>query len=287
MKQAQTRLKHGLAWVAAIFLLTWLFLQAQGIGQAEHQEILRDLGTINLLDGGIEEEILKLRYQMALNYDPLNDKIDHLRDRVADMRLDMDKIGASPASLRATRGMETVLRERVRLIEQLKGGIAILKNALAYFPLQVRHYQAAHGGDTTIDSEELLRATLTYNVTPTSANRAALTQAGDRLSAAARNTKATSAPRRLALEELATRYADILATGEAVNRQLLKLTDRPTPVAQALTTAYLKDVELRSVQAQRYRVMLFVAALLLLLYALSVFVSLREKTWPCKTPWAT
>ena len=270
-----TRLTHGLAWVASICLLTFLFVQAQGIDQDRHQEILKDLGEINRLDANVEEEILKLRYQLALNYDPINVDMLNLRRLSADLALDMKSIGTSTLSVVTARNMLVMLDERLHLVEQLKSKIAVLKNELAYFPLQVRQFQARNHGQSALDTESLLLSVLSYNVTPSTSNRTAINEAGEHLSTAAR---AANPPLRRDIDELSTRYADILANGEAVNRLLLKLTTKSRPLADVMTNTYLKDVQQRSEKAQQYRVSLFVAALVLLLYAVSVFVHLREKT---------
>jgi PAS domain S-box-containing protein len=274
-KLKHARLWHGVVWLAAIFLLTWLFVQAQGIDPERHQKILKDFGEVNRLDGKIEVELLKLRYQLARDDASLNVDTQKLHSLSNDLNSDVEMLGTSSAAVAAALKMHDALDARIRLIEQLKSKISILKNELASFPIQVRRFQEKNRGQSALDAEALLLDILSYNVSPTPENRTAINHSGDRLSATA---LAATSPLRRDIDALLIGYADILANGEEINRLLQKLTTQSMPLAHALTSVYLEAVQQRAEKAQEYRVFLFVAALVVLLYAISAFTNLREKT---------
>jgi PAS domain S-box-containing protein len=274
-KLKHARLWHGVVWLAAIFLLTWLFVQAQGIDPERHQKILKDFGEVNRLDGKIEVELLKLRYQLARDDASLNVDTQKLHSLSNDLNSDVEMLGTSSAAVAAALKMHDALDARIRLIEQLKSKILILKNELASFPIQVRRFQEKNRGQSALDAEALLLDILSYNVSPTPENRTAINQSGDRLSA---TVLAATSPLRRDIDALLIGYADILANGEEINRLLQKLTTQSMPLAHALTSVYLEAVQQRAEKAQEYRVFLFVAALVVLLYAISAFTNLREKT---------
>ncbi|MDD5296796.1 MAG: ATP-binding protein [Rhodocyclaceae bacterium] len=269
----RTRLFRGGLWALAIATLTWLFVQAQDINHQEHQEILSQLAEMDRQFSLIEQDVLKLRYHVTLNFDAVNGDMLVFRQHLARLNQQLKGSGASAAVLSTVPALSAWTDDQARRLERFKSVNAILGNALTYFPAEVAHLEQRHtGAARAIGTEELLRAILLYDFNTGGDNRKDLEAAGARLE---QTLSASTGAERVHLGELRDRFQAIANLRDQTNRLVSELLSNAQPT-RSLRAAYLADSELRNQHAQTYRVLLFVVALILLLYAFSVFVQQRE-----------
>jgi PAS domain S-box-containing protein len=268
------RLLRGAIWALAIATLTWLFVQAQDINHRQHQAILGEMAEMDQQYSLIEQDVLKLRYHVALNFDAINGHILLFRHHLARLNQQLKGSGTAPEVLAALPGLATWTDTQAQRLERFKSVNALLGNALTYFPAEVAQIEQQHAGAAArIGTEGLLRAMLLVDFNTGRDNRKALDAAGAQLTDAWGKSQGAA---RTDIGDLLDRFKAIGSLREESNRLVGDLMSNTLPT-EALRKLYLADSEARNRHAQTYRTLLFIAALILLLYALSVFVNQRER----------
>jgi len=269
------RLFRAALWAFAVATLTWLFVQAQGINHQKHQDILGDLAEMDRQYSLIEQDVLKLRYHVVRHFDTVNAHVLAFRQHLARLEVHLKDSGASPTVGAALKPLSAWTDAQGQKLERFKSRNALLGNALAYFPAQVAHMEREHpAAAKSLGSSDLLRAILAQDFLPGGDDRKALEEAVQRLD----NFWAQSQGKlRTDLGQLRERYQSIARLRQETDLLAAELILSTQPT-QSLRQAYLADSEARNGQAQTYRTLLFIVALILLLYAFGVFVNLREKS---------
>lgn len=157
--------------LAALILLSWLFIKTQAVNFAEHERYNRDLLRLKELDAILNQDVLKVRNGLLLYYDPLVADLTGLKK----LLLNLEKI---PTFIDETGQVETkqrlkayadMLNKKETLIESFKSQHAILKNSLSYFPIAAT--AVAEKATSTAENKQvatniniLLRDVLIYNL---------------------------------------------------------------------------------------------------------------------------
>ena len=263
---------RGLVWVLAVGTLTWLFAQAQGGDSRNQHALLETLVAIDREHDQIEKDVLKLRYHVAANCDTLNAHARRFKHQARSIVVNvLADPATSPATLAAARQFERWVAGETARLESFKSVNANLDNALRYLPKQVATLQRAYPREAlAIDAEELLRNIMAYNLNESMDNRSVLIASMARLDQVAKRSLGKGK-----LEKLASQIVSLASTHAQADRLVSATNAEPILL---LTAAYQTDVDRLGHHAQSYRILLFITALLLLLYAASVFVSLRERS---------
>lgn len=252
----------------AILLLTWLFVRADAVSMAEHGEYRRDLRQLLQADAELDAAILASRFGLSLNY-------DRIVATIADLERLATRINTLPGHLsepdraileQQMLAYRQLVNHKAALVEHFKTENAVLRNSLPVFPLLVERFISE--GTAAPETLELL-ARLARNVLSTALNT--------RISPEHPATDDLAALNRLAIESEADtgeRLLRILAHGRIINerkpeldalsREILNI---PTVrYAEAMAEHYGQATYRASLEANRYRQLLYVSALLLAAY---------------------
>ena len=132
-----------ISWLKLLLLFSVLplifstvYINSQALNWDNNQQALEKLRHIELLDALSNQELLKVRYSMYANYDPLSDYAGQLRQYAENINGLVALIDHQEL-LNQKVNLQTQLLYKAELIERFKTQNASLKNALISFPALV------------------------------------------------------------------------------------------------------------------------------------------------------
>jgi signal transduction histidine kinase len=247
---------RGLLWpaLAAFALaLTFVALQSAGPATGRHERTLAELRTLTLGDAALQRDVLRARAGLLTSYDPIVADVAELRHAARALR---DATGdADDAALeRKVADVAAAVDRQERDVETFKSQYALLRNSLAYL---------GHRSGTTPGPAMDALASGMFRLT-----------SGGGAEAAAAVTSALAV----------SRPGDPLTAHGRLLVEILPEVDRfvgailAAPIAgrvQAVQEAYIADYASAAAQADRYRLVLYAAALALVGYLGRLFLRLR------------
>lgn len=250
---------RGFLWPAlAAFALALTFVAVQSAGPATgpHERTLAALRTLTLGDAALQRDVLRARAGLLTNYDPIVADVAAIRGAAAGLR---DATVEAAARLGTTvADVAAAVDRQERDVEDFKSLHALLRNSLAYFG----HRSGTNPGPE-MDALAAAMFRFTGNGGPDSV--AAVTAALDRQRQAGAPDDMLVAHGQLILETLPQvdgLVAAILAAPIAAR-------------VQAAQAAYLADYARAAARADRYRLVLYAAALALVGWLARIFLRLR------------
>ncbi len=245
-----------------ILLLTWLSLRAANTDAEQFDVALREMDNLQTLQAALQRDVLSARAGVLRNYDPLVRETNALDASVGRLR---QLVATDTETASAIDRLAIAFDQQGTLVEQFKSDNALLQNSLAYFALFSSEWDGSVAPLVSSVAASVLRLTL-----DTSADSAREVQ--DQLD--------VLASRPLPLAE-SDRAQVLLAHGRLLH-DLLPATDGilkalfAVPQArdrEVLRAAILAQQSASRITAGRFRLLLYVASLVLV--ALLVYLGLR------------
>ena len=263
--------------IATAAVLVALFVLTQPVDLARHNAVLSALGQLQQDEIRLGEEVLKLRFRLLNNYDQVTAIASRLRDASRELRH-----GAAAADLRQDAGflrqmeaLEKRLAVKLDGLERFKSANSVLKNSLSYLP-HARNdlLKSAPSALTVHDgSDSLLEDVLLVHVNATVPDPgrteneiAALERSAARLPPASQGKLGSY-----------VRHIRLVVQIERGVPELLE-TMTSTDEIEGPSVAYRRYYDTRQQGTAIFHFFLLVATLLLLAYAVHVFLQLREKS---------
>jgi diguanylate cyclase (GGDEF)-like protein/PAS domain S-box-containing protein len=265
------------AAIATAAVLVALFVLTQPVDLARHNALLSALGQLQQDEIRLGEEVLKLRFQLLNNYDQVTAIASRLRDtsrelRDGDVAVDLRQ---DPDFLRQLDVLEQRLAVKLDGLERFKSANSVLKNSLSYLP-HARNdlLKSAPSAFTVRDgSDSLLEHLLLVHVNATVPDPertendiAALERNGAHLPPASRGKLGAY-----------VRHIRLVVQIERGVPELLE-TMTSTDEIEGPSAAYRRYYDTRQQGTAVFHFVLLLATLLLLAYAVHVFLQLREKS---------
>ncbi len=265
------------AAIATAAVLVALFVLTQPVDLARHNALLSALGQLQQDEIRLGEEVLKLRFQLLNNYDQVTAIASRLRDTSRELRdggVAVD-LRQDPDFLRQLDVLEQRLAVKLDGLERFKSANSVLKNSLSYLP-HARNdlLKSAPSAFTVRDgSDSLLEHLLLVHVNATVPDPertendiAALERNGARLPPASRGKLGAY-----------VRHIRLVVQIERGVPELLE-TMTSTDEIEGPSAAYRRYYDTRQQGTAVFHFVLLLATLLLLAYAVHVFLQLREKS---------
>jgi HPt (histidine-containing phosphotransfer) domain-containing protein/two-component sensor histidine kinase len=255
--------------VGLIACVTFLWQKTRSVDPAQRARIDSALRELRSLDRTINQDVLRARYQLIQNYEPVLRSYRRLEELEA-------VIAAPPAGFdeKAKRNLAKAVSEyrvavtrKQGLIEDFKYRTAALKELLGYLPgAGVGVAQAAADtGDQRLaaDVTRVLQLTLLYNLTSDEAYAPKIRAEVDALAVAGESANGYIVKRRV--RTFVMNIRTLLGVKPEVDRQLLRLFEEPVTqheeiVARNFYAGYAAADEV----ASRYRIALYASCLALL-----------------------
>jgi signal transduction histidine kinase/DNA-binding response OmpR family regulator/HPt (histidine-containing phosphotransfer) domain-containing protein len=259
----------------AVSLLTFLFVQQRPPDSGQHDRVVRDFQLLERLDAEMDADLVSSRYDLLRSYDPFVKKLEEMHAAGAGLQ-SIPKLmsrGNRERMVPLLARESEVLHEKAQLLERFKSDNAVLKNSLRYFPVLIAEAVRATPRDTRIQDHlaNLLRDVLLYDLTPHSdltgqlnADIAVLLKDG------------RSRPQlREALSSVRVHAATIRDFKPKVESLTEQLTGLPTTRSiRAISSAYTADRNQALKTNEISRLFLYLASVILLVYAVDRTISL-------------
>jgi signal transduction histidine kinase/CheY-like chemotaxis protein len=253
-----------------LLALTYLLLRGSTPDAALHDRRLRAVDALVLNQAALQRDVLRASHGLLLNYDPLVATTKRLREAAEELR------GAGAASGPLVDSIATGLDEQEALVEGFKSAHALLRNSRAYFAHLSRGLGASTGqaGQDMASAVGRLATSMLRFVDgpPDEAATAEVAALLDEFSALA-------APAAALREDFAALRAHgglILRTLPTVENILARLlATRISEQARALQGLFVEEHRRAETLAWIFRVLLYLASVLLLVYLGRVYARLR------------
>ena len=265
--------------VAAVGLL-FLFIKAQPVDSVLHNSLTSDLRELSTRDTELGEAVLRHHYQMFHNYDAVNAIMQRMQALGADLPA-YHKAGSLPDNPEIMRELSLLQRQvelKVAALEEFKSSNAITKTALVYLPRMVNAVQAQLDRTDTLRHdkfEHLLRSALLMTANQNSHTREILEQDINDVVLTIPDLPRQAQPPAL----LAVHHArSILENENGMPGLLAQLGSHGTNhIGAGLEQLYLNHYQVQQSTATKYRMLLFLAAMLMLGYAIYSYYRMRER----------
>jgi signal transduction histidine kinase/CheY-like chemotaxis protein len=173
--------------LAAVLALTFFYVKTQALDSGEHDRYSGALRRLKERDATLNEDLLKSRYELLADYDPLVAELHELRRLQGELKQVppfIDRLGQGELRQLLARHAQ-LLEQKEAAVERFKSENAILKNSLHYLPIaatELSQKAAAQGDRALADQvDDLLRDLLLYNLTASEELAPKIRAAADRL----------------------------------------------------------------------------------------------------------
>ena len=251
-------------------VVTHLFVQSTSIAPEDHVRVLEIIDALNQSETDLRRNLLLVRGDLLLHYDTVNDALVELHQQLDNLRLvamaaanpDADGLSERFATLEAN------VAQDEELVEQFKWHNALLRNSWTYFAQKSRdigRYRlvAASTGDALSRVvDRLLPSMMLVQHQPRSETRELAAADLNRL-------EGLNPPESLKshVDSMVRHGRLILRLAPALDSTLKSLLTSQTPAyVDAVRKTYLDNHQRLVQRAERHRVLLYAASLLLLVY---------------------
>ena len=265
--------------VAVAFLL-FLFIKAQPVDPDTHNALASDLRELQMRDIELGEAVLQHHYKLLHNYDGMVAIMQRLLTLSAALAQHHQNgsLPDTPEIKREISAVQQQIKLKADAMEEFKSRNALIKNSLIYLPRTVNDvlvelpYNDQHGHE---QFELLLRYALLLVIDQDGRTSEILKETIGMIDRVAPGLN----DRARAPAYLALKHSRIIVENEGNMQDLLgKLSSLPANhVGAGLERLYLDHYKARQYSATRYRVLLFLAAILMLGYGIYAYYRTREK----------
>jgi len=261
-------------------VVTHLFVQSTSIDPEAHVRVLEAIDSLSQSETDLRRNLLLVRGDLLLHYDTVNGALSNLREQLDDLRA-IAAAHYSPKSAALSSGfalLEANVVQDEELVEQFKWHNALLRNSWTYFAQKSRSVSQlglqpiAIGDGLSRTIDRLLPAMMLVQHQPRS-------EATELAALELARLEAHSPPQPLKphIASMVKHGRLILQLSPALDTTLKALLTSKTAIyVNALRSAYLDNHQRIVTSAERHRVLLYAASLLLLVYLAVLFIRLQS-----------
>jgi class 3 adenylate cyclase/type III secretory pathway component EscR len=157
---------HSISLLLFIFVLSFLYYKSRVLDTIRAENIFGSFRNIKQSDSLLDENILKSRYYLNKNYDPINESLQNIQSEINFLDKGDDSLRKSGDSNLITNLDEyiKVYNEKKSLIDTFKSQNAILKNALYLLPISTEKVKSLKLYNSAF-LDESLKNILIFNLT--------------------------------------------------------------------------------------------------------------------------
>lgn len=278
--------KQITVWLGLVALSAVLFAKTQVHDMESHNRLVNTLGELQAVDATLNQDVIRARYRLLVNYDPLVEavgKSDRLLQQLRRAQHHNHGNDSQPPEIEAKlERLADTLKQKSMIVDYFKSDNAVLKNSLSYYPLALQQISIA---ETVVGAAkvhlpaglrqlgpDLLGGILQYIQSGDPERR----EAAEMCVNAVRGYAGTPALRpgvehAVRHTKVILEYADRV---EALMAQILALPSAPQ--ADDLYRTYTAEHGQALREADLYRILLYLFSVLLLIYTAYVFYRLRD-----------
>ena len=157
---------HSLSLLIFIIVLSFLYNKSKVIDNIRAENIFSSFRAIKEADSLLDENILKSRYYINKNYDPINESLQKIQTEINFLEKGEDSLKKSENKelLASFELYIKVFNEKKSLIEIFKAQNSILKNALYLLPISTEKVKSLKLYNEAF-LDESLKNILIFNIT--------------------------------------------------------------------------------------------------------------------------
>jgi len=157
---------HSISLLLFIFVLSFLYYKSRVLDTIRAENIFGSFRNIKQSDSLLDENILKSRYYLNKNYDPINESLQNIQSEINFLDKGDDSLRKSGDSNLIANLDEyiKVYNEKKSLIDTFKSQNAILKNALYLLPISTEKVKSLKLYNSAF-LDESLKNILIFNLT--------------------------------------------------------------------------------------------------------------------------
>jgi signal transduction histidine kinase len=266
------RLTLSTVGLLLLVLLTWLLLRGIDTRAPTYAATLRALDDFALAEASLHRDVLQARAGLLRNYDSMGKALGAMREAVARLQsyARMEDLDAAPGDR-----LTTTVAQQEDLVEHFKSSNAVLQNSLSYIG-QLSTTPAFGAPDPWSAAAAGALAASILHLTRDAASESieALQQGIDRFAAHA----PSAGPDAQAAQALLAHARLLRDALPAVDETLKALVAVPSPQALEETRALFAEHQTAvEASAQRFRLLLYLASLLLVVALLRLGLQLRAR----------
>jgi diguanylate cyclase (GGDEF)-like protein/PAS domain S-box-containing protein len=265
------------AAIATAAVLVALFVLTQPVELARHNAVLSALGQLQQDEIRLGEEVLKLRFRLLNNYDQVTVIASRLRDTSRELRRGAaaEDLRRDPEFIRELEALEQRLLVKLDGLERFKSANSMLKNSLSYLPHARNDLLKAAPSALTVHerSDSLLEDLLLVHVNATVPDP----ERTENEIAQLERSGASLPPGDRGRLGAYVRHVRLVVQIERGMPELLE-TMTSTDEVDGPSVAYRHYYDSRQQGTAAFHFVLLLATLLMLGYAVHVFLQLREKS---------
>jgi signal transduction histidine kinase len=255
-----------------VVLLTWLLLRGVDTNAADYAMTLRTFDDLKLAEASLRRDVLQARAGLLRDYDGLVKSINAIREAVSRLKGFAEAEGLD---VRPIESLAAMLSEEEELTERFKSANALLQNSLSYVSL-LSSTPAFGIPDPSLTQETGALATAILHLTRDTSPPAvtAVLQRIDRFDARARQQGVPIEPARALLAHARLLVRLLPAVDETLKALIAVPSTRAVEDVQAMFAGKQAEVE---ATARQFRILLYVASLMLLVLLVVLSMRLRER----------
>lgn len=272
MKQSETLRGRSLVLLVAVLLLTaltWLWKKTSSLNPEDHAQVDSALRELRSLDRTINQDVLRARFQLIANYEPVlcsYRRTEELEAAIATPPRYLNEAARANLSAAMTEYRASVTRKQV-LIESFKYRTADLKDLLGYLPGAGTGVAkaASDAGDERLarDVNRVLQQALLYNLTSEEKYAPILRVEIEALLSTAEQTRSDEVKKRV--RTLALNIRNLVEVKPSVDRLLIGIFAEPiVHHEEKVASIYYTGYAAAENTARQYRMVMYGLCLALL-----------------------
>jgi diguanylate cyclase (GGDEF)-like protein/PAS domain S-box-containing protein len=265
---------------AAVGFLLFLFIKARPVDPDTHNLLQADIRELQTRDAELGEVVLQIHYSLISNYDVAVATMRRMEELGAllEQHLQNAALPDTPQVRRELSDLQQRIEQKRLALEQFKSNNSVIKNSLLYLPRMANIVLEQLPKEEALHREQfslLLRDALLMNINSDKRNRETLKRGIRGIERAIPDLP----DRARESADLALRHAKlILEHGNTTTELLLHLSPiGKNNIGSNLELTYLDYYQIQQHKAFRYQLLLFLAAMLTLGYAIYAYYKMVER----------
>lgn len=261
--------------VAAALLV--LFVRAQPVDPDRHNALISDLRELQMRDTELGEVVLQHHYQLYHNYDRVAAIMRRMQALAAGLtqHQERDAFPDTPEFNRALSLLQQQMRAKENALEEFKSRNAVMKNSFLYLPRQVNAVLAGLPETEHDPFELLVRDLLLITLDQGQSARESLAQDIERVEQAIPRLRGSV---QASARSVSLHARSIVKIGEELAGLIAQLSPSGGEgMGESLERLYMRHYQAQQNTATTYRLLLLLAAMLMLGYAIYAYYRMRQK----------
>lgn len=273
------RYKHFIIIMVLFGLIAFFFQSSRSIDNKKNEQINQHINALILANSKLNELLLKSRYQLLNNYDPINQTQSYIEYHYQQLWPLLDALKAvKELDFAPIKTKEQIfIKDKITLLERFLSHNAVLKNSRYYAEELIgqtyHHLNQLHTQDNLLQLHQRLRKLEQLLITPTKIQQQTISMNSAEIQQLIQSLGQHPLPTLKSLKKHAQIIIDVT---DEIDQQLNRLIQTDYRFGVSLRDFYTAYILEREQAANIYSWLLMLLSIILLMYALYSFQTIRN-----------